>query len=110
MYRVIGLDEKDVMSAESFTDAFTIFYSKCIDPIAQGRKPKDPETTCYIEAVGERTSARMYFPFAFEFGVKAGLIKDGKLAHPLIEPSITDLIAEFSRASTLQMIGTMGCH
>ena len=52
MYRVVGLNEKDIVSTESFTDAFEIFYEKCIDPIAQGKKPQNPETTCYIEAVG----------------------------------------------------------
>lgn len=110
MYKVVGLNEKEAMSAESFTEALKIFYGSCIEPIAQGEKPQNPETTCYIEARGERVNARMNYPFVFEYAVKAGLIKNGRLADPLIEPTITDLIAEFSRASTLQMIGTMGCH
>jgi hypothetical protein len=52
----------------------------------------------------------MYYPFVFEFAVKAGLIKCGKLAEPIIEPSATELIAAFSRAAVLQMVGTLGSH
>jgi hypothetical protein len=52
----------------------------------------------------------MYYPYVFEFGVKAGLIKNGKLATPLIEPSVTELIAEFSRVAILQLTAGMGCH
>jgi len=110
MYKVVGLREEDIASAESFTEALKLFYESCIKPLALGNKIQKSETTCYIEAIGERVNARMYYPFVFEYAVKAGLINNGKLADQLIEPTITDLIAEFSRASTLQMIGTMGCH
>ncbi len=52
----------------------------------------------------------MYYPYAFEFAVKAGLMKDGKLAEPLIEPKVTELIAAFSRVAILQLTTGMGCH
>lgn len=112
MYKVVGLNEKDVMSAENFTEALRIFYERCIEPIAQGKTPQtqSSETTCYIEAKGERAAAHMYYPYVFEFAIKAGLIKNGKLVEPLIEPTITDLIAEFSRAAILKMTEKMGCH
>jgi hypothetical protein len=52
----------------------------------------------------------MHYPFVFEFAVKASLIKNGKLAEPLIEPPTTELIAAFGRAAVMQMVGTLGCH
>ncbi len=52
----------------------------------------------------------MYYPYVFEFAVKAGLIKNGVLVEPLSEPSTTDLIAEFSRAAILKITEKMGCH
>jgi hypothetical protein len=110
MYKVIGLKETDVMHAESFTEAIKIFYEICIEPIARGQKPINAETACYIEAIGETATSRMSYPFVFEFAIKAGLIKNGKLAEPLIEPTTTELIAAFSRAAVLQMVGTLGCH
>jgi len=102
--------ETDVMRAESFTEALKIFQERCIQPIAQGQKPGHAETTCYIEAMGETATTRMQYPFVFEFAVKAGLIKNGKLAEPLIEPPTTEMIAAFSRAAVMQMVGTLGCH
>jgi hypothetical protein len=110
MYRAVGLSEKDVVGTESFTEALKVFYGRCIEPISNGEKYQKSETTCYIEAKGETAVARMYYPYVFEFAIKAGLIKNGKLADPLIEPSVTELIAAFSRASILQMTGTLGCH
>jgi hypothetical protein len=110
MYNVIGLNEKDLLHADSFTEALKIFHEHCIEPIAKGQKPCSAETTCCIEAIGETATTRMHYPFVFEFAVKAGLIKDGKLAEPLIEPPTTELIAAFSRAAVMQMVGTLGCH
>jgi hypothetical protein len=110
MYQVVGLNEKDVMMAESFTEALKIFYEHCIEPIAKGEKPKESDNICYIEAIGERATSRMYYPYVFEFAIKAGLIKNGALVEPSNEPSITDLIAEFSRAAILKMTEKMGCH
>jgi hypothetical protein len=110
MYNVIGLEETDVMRAESFTEALKIFYEHCIEPISRGQKPRNAGTMCYIEAIGETATTRMQYPFVFEFAVKVGLIKNGKLAEPLIEPSPTELIAAFSRAAVMQMVGTLGCH
>ena len=110
MYNVIGLKETDVRRAESFTDAIKIFHEHCIEPIAKGQRPGNEETTCFIEAIGETATTRMHYPFVFEFAVKAGLIKNGKLAEPLIEPPTTELIAAFSRAAVMQMVGTLGCH
>jgi hypothetical protein len=110
MYNVIGRDETDVMRAESFTEALKIFYDHCIEPISTGQKPRNAEMTCYIEAVGKTATTRMYYPFVFEFAVKAGLIINGKLAEPLVEPSTTELITVFSRAAVMQMVGTLGCH
>jgi hypothetical protein len=52
----------------------------------------------------------MYYPYAFEFAVKAGLIKNSKLAEPLIEPSVTELITAFSRVAILHLTAGMGCH
>ena len=110
MYNVIGLEETDVMRAESFTEALKIFHERCIEPISRGQKPRNAETTCFIEAIGETATTRMHYPFVFEFAIKAGLITNGKLAEPLIEPSTTELIAAFSRAAVMQMVGTLGCH
>ena len=111
MYKIVGLNEKDMATADSFTEALKIFYEGCIEPLATSqKKPHNAETTCYIEAIGETASARMYYPYVFEFAIKAGLIKNDKLAQPLIEPSTTEMIAAFSRAAVLQMMGTLGCH
>ncbi len=110
MYRAVGLNEKEATNAETFTEALRDFYERCIEPIAQGKTPQNSETSCYIEAIGERIAVRMYYPYVFEFAVKAGLIKNGILAEPLSEPSTTDLIAEFSRAAILKMTEKMGCH
>jgi hypothetical protein len=111
MYHIVGLNEKGMATADSFTEALKIFYDGCIEPLAQGLiKPQNAETCCYIEVIGETASIRMYYPYVFEFAIKAGLIKSDKLAEPLIEPSTTELIAAFSRAAVLQMIGTLGCH
>jgi hypothetical protein len=110
MFTVVGLNEKDISNASSFTEALQIFHERCIEPIAKGQKPQNAETTCYIEAKGEIASTRMYYHNVFEFAVKAGLIKDGKIAEPLVEPPMTELIAAFSRAAVLQMMGTLGCH
>ena len=110
MFRIVGLNEKEVTSAESFTEALRILYNSCIEPIARGEKPPNSETTCYIEAIGKTAAVRMYYPYVFEFAIKAGLIKDGRLVEPLIEPSTTDLIAEFSRAAILKLTEKMGCH
>jgi hypothetical protein len=111
MYHIVGLNEKEMATADSFTEALKIFYEGCIEPLAHGRtKPQNAETSCYIEVIGETASARMYYPYVFEFAIKTGLIKNDKLAQPLIEPSTTELIAAFSRAAVLQMIGTLGCH
>lgn len=52
----------------------------------------------------------MYYPYVFDFAIKAGLIKDGKLAEPLIEPQVTELIAAFSRVAVPQFTSGMGCH
>ncbi len=109
MYKVVVSDEEATYS-ETFTEALRDFHERCIEPIDQGKKPQNPEATCYIEAEGERTAVRMYYPYIFEFAVKAGLIKDGALVEPLSEPSTTDLIAEFSRAAILKMTEKMGCH
>ena len=109
MYKVIGLNGEE-MRAESFTGALKILYGLFPESFAQGKIPSDSEKTCYIEAVGETANARMYYRYVFEFGVKAGLIKNGKLATPLIEPSVTELIAEFSRVAILQLTAGMGCH
>jgi hypothetical protein len=110
MFTVVGLNEKDVTNAPSFGEALKIFHERCIEPIAKGQKPMNAEATCYIEAKGETATARMYYPYVFEFAVKAGLIKNGKIAEPLVEPPMTELIAAFSRAAVLQMMGTLGCH
>jgi hypothetical protein len=110
MYRVVGLNEKEATNTETFTEALRDFYEVCIEPISLGEKPQNSETTCYIEARGERTTVRIYYPYVFEFAIKAGLIKNGKLVEPLPEPSTTDLIAEFSRAAILKMTEKMGCH
>jgi hypothetical protein len=110
MYNVVGLNEKDMASAESFSEALKIFHERCIEPIARGQKLQNAENSGYIEAKGETATARMYYPYVFEFAIKAELIKNGKLVQPLIEPSTTELIAAFSRASVLYMVGTLGCH
>jgi hypothetical protein len=109
MYRVIGLNGNE-MTAETFTKALKILYELFPESFAQGKIPRSCEKACYIEAVGKTASARMYYPYAFEFAVKAGLIKNGKLAEPLIEPSVTELIAEFSRVAIFQLTAGMGCH
>lgn len=111
MYRVVGLkEEEEVTQTQSFTEALKIFHEHCTKPINQGKRTLNMEKSCYIEALGETATARMHHPYVFEFAVKAGLIKDGELADPLIEPTTTELIAAFSRAAVLQMIGTIGCH
>lgn len=111
MYRVVGLkEEEEVTLAESFTEALKIFHEHCTKPINEGKRSLNMEKSCYIEAVGETATAQMQHPYVFEFAVKAGLIKDGELAAPLIEPRTTELIAAFSRAAVLQMLGTIGCH
>ena len=110
MYTVVGLNEKDITKAERFLDALKLFHEHCIEPISRGEKTGNTETTCYIEAQGETATTRMYYPYVFEFAVKAGLIKNGKLAETLVEPSTTELIAAFSKAAVLQMVGTLGCH
>jgi hypothetical protein len=61
MFRVVGLNEKEVTSAESFTEALRILYNRCIEPIAHGEKPQNSETTCYIEAIGKTAAVRMYY-------------------------------------------------
>ena len=43
MYRVVGLNEKEVTSAESFTEALRILYTSCIEPIAHGEKPQNSD-------------------------------------------------------------------
>ncbi len=110
MFRVVGLNENDNIKAERFTEALKILYGLFPDSFAQGIVPKASEKACYIEAVGETATARMYYPYVFEFAIKAGLIKDGKLAEPLIEPPVTELIAAFSRVAVLQFTSGMGCH
>ena len=110
MFTVVGLSEKDVTIASCFTEALKIFHERCIEPIARGQKPQNADMTCYIEVKGETATTRMYYPHVFEFAVKAGLIRDGKIAEPLVEPPTTELIAAFSRAAVLQMMGTLGCH
>ncbi len=109
MYKVIGLNGKETR-AESFTEALKILYGLFPESFAQGKIPQSCEKACYIEAVGETASARMYYPYAFEFAVKAGLMRDGKLVEPLVEPSVTELIAAFSRVAILQLTAGMGCH
>ncbi len=116
MYRVVGLKEEDededeeVTLTESFTEALEIFHEHCTKPINKGKRTLNMEKSCYIEAVGETATARMQHPYVFEFAVKAGLIKDAELAAPVIEPKTTELIAAFSRAAVLQMLGSIGCH
>ncbi len=110
MYKVVGLNGNEVTNAESFAEALKLFYERCIGPIAQGKTFRNSETTCYIEAKEETANARMYYPYVFEFAIKAGLIKNGKLVEPLREPPVTELIAAFSKAAILQMTQGMGCH
>lgn len=110
MYKVVGLNEKEVMNAESFTESLRFLHEHCSEAIALGGTPRNPETTCFIEAKGETATTRMCYPYVFEFAIKAGLIKNGKLVEPLIEPPIVELIAAFSRAAVLQMMTGMGCH
>lgn len=109
MFRVIGLNGEE-MKAESFTEALKILYWLFPESFAQGKIPQSSEKACYIEAVGETANARMYYPYAFEFAIKAGLMKDGKLVEPLVEPPVTELIAAFSRVAILQFTAGMGCH
>jgi hypothetical protein len=110
MYKVIGFNEKDIASAETFTKALRILCEHCSEPLSQITKQQNLEKKCYIEAVGETASARMYYPYVFEFAVKAGLIKNGKFVEPMIEPATTELIAAFSRVAILQFTSGMGCH
>jgi hypothetical protein len=79
MYKVVGLNGNDVINAESFAEALKFFHERCIGPVAQGKTFQNSETTCYIEAKGETANARMCYPYVFEFAIKAGLIKNGKL-------------------------------
>jgi hypothetical protein len=45
-------------------------YEGCIEPLAHGRtKPQNAETSGYIEVIGETASARMYYPYVFEFAI-----------------------------------------
>ena len=78
IYSIVGLNEKEVTSAESFTEALRILYNRCIEPIARGEKLQNSETTCYIEAIGKTAAVRMYYPYVFEYAIKAELIKDGR--------------------------------
>jgi hypothetical protein len=55
------------------------------------------------KAEGKTAIVRMYYPYVFEYTVEAKLIKDGRSVELLIEPSITDLIAEFSKSAILKM-------
>jgi hypothetical protein len=110
MYKVVGLNEKEVMNAESFTESLRFLHEHCSEAIALGGTPRNSETTCFIEAKGETATTRMCYPYIFEFAIKVGLIKNGKLVEPLIEPPIVELIAAFSRAAVLQMMTGMGCH
>lgn len=109
MYTVIGLNGIETRT-EKFTDALKRLYELFPESLAQGKILSDSEKACYIEAIGETTTARMYCPYVFEFALKAGLLKNGKLAEPLIEPETTELIAAFSRAAVLQLTAGMGCH
>src|SRR5512146_290740 len=109
MYTVMGLNGKETR-AEKFTEALKILYGLFSDSFAQGKILSDSEKACYIEAIGETATARMYCPYVFEFALKAGLLKNGKLADPLIEPETTELISAFSRAAVLQFTAGMGCH
>jgi hypothetical protein len=109
MYTVIGLNGTKTR-AEKFTDALKSLYELFPEPFAQGKVLSNSEKSCYIEAVGKTATARMYCPYLFEFALKAGLLKEGKLAEPLIEPESTELIAAFSRAAVLQLTTGMGCH
>ena len=81
-----------------------------IEPIAKGQKLQNAENSGYIEAKEKQQPLSMYYPYVFEFAIKAGLIKNGMLVQPPIEPSTTELIAAFSRAAVLHMVGTLGCH
>jgi len=109
MYTVIGLNGTKTR-AETFTDALKSLYELFPESFAQGKILSNSEKACYIEAVGETTTARMYCPYLFEFALKVGLLKNGKLAEPLIEPETAELIAAFSRAAVLQLTAGMGCH
>jgi hypothetical protein len=110
MYRVVGPREDEVAMAESFADALRTIHGMCSDNASCGGAPSSSETMCYIEAVGETATARMYYPYVFEFAIKSRLIKDGRLIEPLVEPPVTELIAAFSRVAILQMTRGMGCH
>jgi len=109
MYTVIGPNGTKTR-AEKFTDALKSLYELFPVSFAQGKILSSSEKSCYIEAVGKTATARMYSPYLFEFALKAGLLKEGKLAEPLIEPETTELIAAFSRAAVLQLTAGMGCH
>lgn len=62
MFNVVGLNERDVTSAESFTEALRILYNRCIEPIARGEKPQDSETTCYNRGHWENGSRSHVLP------------------------------------------------
>jgi hypothetical protein len=110
MYRVVGLNEKEIVVTETFTEALKVLHEHCSDEFTQKKTHQRSDTSCYIEAEGKIATARMLYPYVFEFAIKVGLIKDGKLTDPLIEPKTTELIAAFSRAAILQMTSGMGCH
>ena len=38
MYKIIGMNETDVMHAENFAEALKLFHEHCIEPIARGQK------------------------------------------------------------------------
>jgi hypothetical protein len=67
-------------------------------PEGSNKKPKEKQLPLHVLSK------------VFEYAVEAGFIKDGRLVEPLIEPSITDLIAEFNRAVILKMTEKMGCY
>jgi hypothetical protein len=42
MYHIVGLNEKEMATADSFTEALKIFYEGCIEPLDHGRiKPQN---------------------------------------------------------------------
>jgi hypothetical protein len=40
MYNVVGLNEKDTVSAESFSEALKIFHERCIEPLLEGKSSR----------------------------------------------------------------------
>ncbi|OPX78005.1 MAG: hypothetical protein A4E45_01591 [Methanosaeta sp. PtaB.Bin039] len=110
MFRVAGWEEADSLDAETFIDALRIIHELCSAAPEKRDGSSDPKKVFYIEAVGETATARLYYPYAFEFAVKAGLIRYGKLKEDAIEPTVSELIAVFSRAAVLQLTAGMGCH